>query len=563
MSLSQSVTTATQSTTTPTTSASTAVAPQPYGNQAALEDAGLTADYSQRYLDEQDDDIAYMALVGWGIIDFSGVLATCLADPKRAPAQRWLSHYTLEDVAREAPEMVDSVRDLLWPMDRRIAVGGEASVMLEAGGELRGEVATERTDHGFSVELEGELRAGLDVELPAELEALNASLAAIEPDTQQGTDVNVGIGVDVGAGVSAGWQVKAGWELDTDAMDGMLAGAPCSPSLDALVRSIDMLIESLTAPDTWAVDQVVGAQAEAGGSVGIGAEAGAEVGVAFGYGLDGDHYYSHATISGGVTAGFDWGLMQELLDDPRLVDAAAEFGGEVGVRLEIPRDTVTDPRTARFFLCWSTKAGEASSSTWLEAGALPSAAELLLELLTGGDRGGVLAAADVPDRAMVRSIERPIEDEAQRAALAELVDRPGDEYGAQVRTTMVAKGSLRVETGAIWSAMGNGATTFDTCGESGEDAVLDAERQIAAHFFGETYEWAGGGQLSMGLDRAVAGSEVAESRVEVATEIDSSLMLSGEVGHERQELDAGAASSITYTSVLPVPASELHLYVAA
>lgn len=557
----QSVTPAAPTTTPAITTAP--VVQQPYGNQAALDDAGLAASYSTEFLNQTDEYLAYITLLGWACIDFPMVLVTCLADPKRPSAQRWLSHYTLDDIASEAPELVDTVRELLWPVGRRIDVGGQATLKLEAGCELTGALANERTEAGFDVEMEGELLVGLDVELPAELKALNKALDIMKPLPQLGTDVAVGIGAGVGAGASAGWKVTAGWALSPAAMDGVLGGVPCLPSLDALVRSLDMLIEELSLPETWTVDQVIQGEAEARASIGAGAEAGVEAGLAFGYGLDGDHYYSHATIGAGVTVGFDWGLMQNLLEDPALRDRAAEFGGDIGVRLEIPKDTVTDPRTARFFFCWSTQAGEAKSSTWVEAGTLPSAIEMLWNLLTGDNGGGVLVWDEVPDRVMVRSVERPIEDEGQIAMLTDMVDSPAEASGPDVRTTLTAKGSLRVGKAAIQAAMG-GALTFDTVGESDEDAVLDAERQIAARFFGERYEWAGAWQFGK-LEDGLAACEVSQSRVEVTTEVTSTISYEDtlEVDHQEQKVGLSAEKSIAYTSVLEVPAEQLRNFLAA
>lgn len=550
---------------TPTTAQETTLAPvvqQPYGNQAALDDAGLAASYSTEFLTQTDEYLAYMSLLGWACLDFPMVLATCLADPKRPSAQRWLSDYTLDDIAREAPGMVDTVRELLWPVGRRIDGGGQATLQLEVGCELTGALANERTEAGFDVEMEGELLVGLDAELPAELENLDELMEAFKAPVQVGSGVAVRVGAEVGSGAAAGWKVTAGWALSPAAMDGVLGGVPCLPSLDALVRSLDMLIEELPLPETWTVDQVIQGEAEASASLVSGAEVGAEAGIAFGYGLDGDHYYSHATIRAGVTLGFDGGLMQLLLEDPALRDRATEFGGDIGVRLEIPKDTVTDPRTGRFFFCWSTQAGEAKSSTWVEAGTLPSAIEMLWSLVSGAN-GGLLVADEVPDRVMVRSVERPIEDEAQRTALAGLIDVPGEEVGPDVTTTMIAKGSLRVGTDAIWAAIG-GDLTFDTCGESDEDAVLDAERQIAARFFGERYEWAGAWQFGK-LDEGLAACDVSESRVEVTTEITRSISYEEELemDHQEQKVGASAEKSIAYTSVLEVPADQLRSFLAA
>jgi hypothetical protein len=243
-----------------------------------------------------------------------------------------------------------------------------------------------------------------------------------------------------------------------------------------------------------------------------------------------------------------------LLEDPAQKDLALEFGGDIGVRLEVPKDTVTDPRTARFFFCWSTQAGEAKSSTWVEVGPLPNAVEMLWSLFTGDKGGGVLVWDEVPDRVMVRSVERPIEDGGQIAMLTDMVDSPAEASGPDVRTTMTAKGSLRVGKAAIQAAMG-GALTFDTVGESDEDAVLDAERQIAACFFGETYEWVGGGQLGR-IEDGLAACEVSQSRVEVATEITSSIGVGAGVGLE-------AERTIAYTSVLEVPADQLRNFLTA
>lgn len=551
----------------PATATPTTVAQQPYGNQAALEDAGLVDYYSTMFLEAGDEDFAYIQLLGWAQVDFPTALATCLADPTRPSAQRWLAHYTIDDVAAEAPEMVDAVREIVWPVGRRIKASMEGGMTIEGvGGDVAGEVETERAAEGLSVELEGELAVGLHAELPEELEKeLKPWLKEMPSGPAAGSDVTVGLGLAGGAGASAGWKVQFGWELPTETMDGVLGGVPCLPALDALLRSIDMLLEHMSLPDTFQVDQVIGADASASAGVGVGGvEVGAEAGLAFGYGRDEKSYYSHASISGGVSSGFDWGLMQVLLSDPGLVDLAAEFTGELQARCEIPKETFPDVSGAKFFFCWSTTSGEASSSTWIEVGALDRAIEFLARLFGGGG-GGVIGVDALPDRTLVRSEQRPIEDEAQVEALSAFIDRPGDQYGPEVRTSMLALGSLRVDTEAVRFALG--ADEFDTAGESTEDALLDAERQIAARFLGETYEWPGSRQLDGGLDLAVEMCEVAESRVEVTTEITREVGGEGEGesegGDEGAEVGVELGSSIAYTSVLEVPPEQLREFMCA
>lgn len=567
MSQSTSVSQSTQAVTqapSPSTVTPTQVAQQPYGNQAAQEDAGLVDYYSTMYLETDDEDIAYVELLGWAQVDFPTALATCLADPTRPSAQRWLAHYTIDDVAAEAPEMVDSVREIVWPVGRRIEASMEGGMTIEGfGGDVSGDVQTERAERGFSVELEGELAFGADAKLPEGMKKeLDPWLKLMPSGPAAGSDVTVGFGLGGGAGARAGWKVNLGWELPTEVMDGVLGGVPCLPALDALLRSIDMLLEHMTGPDTVQVDQVIGAEASASAGLGAGAEAGAEAGLSFGYAVDDKTVSSHASISGGVSAGFDWGPMQVLLSDPALVDLAAEFTGELQARFEMPREKFPDVTCAKFFFCWSTTSGETSSSTWVEVGALDRAIEFLASLL-GGDGGGVISVDALPDRTLVRSEQRPIEDEAQVEALSALIDRPGDHYGPEVRTSMLALGSLRVNTAAVRFALGS--DEFDTAGESAEDALLDAERQIAGRFLGESYEWPGSRQLDGGLDLAVDMCEVAESRVEVTTEITREVEGEGEGEGEHHGTEFGVelGSSIAYTSVLEVPPEQLREFMCA
>lgn len=558
-STSQAVTQAppTQSVATPTQ-----VAQQPYGNQAALEDAGLVDDYSTMYLEEADEEWAYIQLLGWAQIDWATALATCLADPTRPSAQRWLAHYTLDDVAAEAPEMLDTAREIVWPVGRRIKASVEGGMTIAGlGGGVTGDVETERGADGFTVELAGEMSLQAGLSLPGMSSEVEEALNASRVGPRFGSDVSVGLGASAGAGVSGGYELRLGWELATDAMDGVLGGFPCLPALDALVRSIDMLLSDMPAPESVEATQKMAVEADASLGVGVGLEVGAEIEGSAGYGMDSDVYYSFARISAGVSAGFDWGLMQALLEDPALVDLASKYSGDVQARVEIPKDKFPDPHYAKFFFCWATTAGEASSSTWVEIGALPSAVDFLWSLLGGSSSGGVMEASKLPDRTLVRSAQRPVEDEAQVATLSELVDRPGDAYGRDVRTTIVAKGSVRVDRVAVWAALGGAAETFDTCGESAEDALLDAERQIAARFLGEAYEWPGARQLEGGLDLAVEMCEVAESRVEVTTEIEREASIEGE--HHHEELGVELASSIAYTSVLEVPPEQLQEFMCA
>ncbi len=546
----QSQTAALTPQTTPSTSAPSPVVTQPQGNQAALEDAGLA-----RTTDAHDSALDYTLLLGRGLVDFENTLVDCLADPTRADHERWLQGVTLAQVAEEAPAMLDIARDMIWPVGRKVEVAGVGKCIVEIGGELEGSMTAERSAEGLAVGITGEVNATGGLSIP-EMEWMQDFM----PTLPASFGMDAVLDLEFGAELSGGFRATAGWQLPDDALDDPDYDLSLAPGLEVLVPAMETLVTSLAAPTTWTVDHAVEGSGEAGIAAGMGASAEGAAGGGAGYGSDGTNLYSHATIEGGVATGLDFGLLQ-LLAGPGLEDAAAKFGGRVGIRAEIPIATETDPSTARFFFSWGTATEGGSDNSWVEAGALADASALLWSILGDGGDAGQLRLEDLPDRVLVRAVEHEVQSPEVKAALlsqAETEDVNDDVFiGVDVQTDAIAKGTIRVGRPAIWTALG-ASETLDAAGESAEDAVLDAERQISAYFLGERYEWAGAAQLEENLDAALLSCDISECRVEVTRESD----IGGEA-RLASGLEAELSVSSKVTTVLNLPPTDLRAYITA
>ena len=92
--------------------------------------------------------------------------------------------------------------------------------------------------------------------------------------------------------------------------------------------------------------------------------------------------------------------------------------------------------------------------------------------------------------------------------------------------------------------------------------MLDAERQIAAHFLGENYRWPGAAQLDHDLDAAVLLCDISNSRVEVSSSSTAAAGYNGAVGEHRQTstLAASAAETTIITAIVPVEPTDLHRF---
>ena len=531
-----------------TQTGATPVVQQPYGNQAMLEDLGLAA-----IAETSDPDLQYAQLRMAGAVDFPAVLGMCLSNRLHPAYARWLSRYTFDDIRSEVPSMVDSARDAIWPANQRLTAAGGMTVALGAGGDISGKVSTERDDDGVAVEMEGQALFTAGVDLPG--------LAALEASTSLGLDLNgvsLQIGAGLGAGGGVGFKARAGWRLPTEALDGTLGGLSCDAGLDSVVRSIDMLIEALTMPSSLELHEETNLDAKAAFGVGLGVSASAVTNQRAGFGYDENCTYSHASIGAGGAFGLDLGILK-LLGQPGVLKDAANYNGTVELRFELPNGSV-DSGDGRLFACWTTESREAASSTWVEVGGLTDGVSFLTALFTGKDRGGTIALGDLPDRALVRTLELPIKNEETRTAFITAAGMTEDAGPASV----IAKGGLRVETPAVWVALGS-SETLDTHGDSTEGALLDAERQIAAHFLGETYRWPGASQLDHDLDDAVAACVVSNSQVEVSTSHRLELGYNGAVREQPQTaaLAASAREVTTVTAIVAVDPTDLHRFLGA
>ena len=517
---------------------------QPYGNQAALQDAGIQAAPASPLSEEA----AYYALLAASWVDYAAVLEQCLDQPNTPAAHRWMQHQHLDDVAENAPALLDRAREVMWPMNRRVSAQFAGKYVNEFGGEVAGQASTERSDDGFRVELQGEAK------VDAGFDGLKANLPVYG-------DENLLFGAGADATLAGGYRVAATWDLPADAMDSQLLDVTIVTGLDALIKSVDMLIENLTMPDELKIESLQTAEAGAAVGAGIGASAGAETEQALGFGYDADCAYATGSISGGVAVGFDTHALAAL--GAAIGDGVADFKGSVSVRAELPNDWASNPTPPRYFFCWSTASetnngkteAANTSSTWVEVGLLQSAITLMRTLLRGDADAGEIAVADLPDRTLVRAVEHRIEDQTFVANAMgatgldhlELSPLPLVQEDCEVR----AIGEIRVTTAAVAAALG-GARSLNASGESAEDAVLDAERQIAAFFLGEHYEWDGAAQIERGLANALPACGVQGSRLEASRNL-----------HIGAQTGPGSMSAgTTITEIMDITPAELRNYMA-
>ena len=521
---------------------------QPYGNQAALQDAGLAPTATEPVSDE----CAYLAVLGASWVDYAATLNQCLDAPNVQAHRRWLEHQRLDDVRENAPELLGRARDAMWPMDRRIGSEFAGKFVTVVGGEVSGAASTERNAEGFRVELRGEaaVAAGFD--------GLGAGLPTFG-------DESLLLGASADATLSGGFRVEAAWNLPTDAMDANLGNFTLLTGIDELVKTIDMLIENLTTPDALKIEAIQDAEVGAAIGAGVGANAGAEIDLAASAGYDEDYQFVTASITGGAAFGLDIHVLAALGNVVR--DGLADFKGSMMIRAEFPKDFATNPEPPRFFFCWST-ASETSdgreergntSSTWVEVGLLQDAINFIKTLLfldkVLGTESGDIALADLPDRTLVRAVEHRIEDDtfvAQAMTAAGLnklaiTTLPLARVDSEVR----AKGEIRVTTAAVVQALA-GAPSLNAWGDNAESAVLDAERQIAAWFLGEHYQWAGSAQLEGHLANALPACTIADSCLEATRTM-----------HVGLQAGPGSGSvSTQITGIIDITPAELHSYMA-
>ena len=521
---------------------------QPYGNQAALQDAGLASKATETVSDE----CAYLAVLGASWVDYAATLNQCLDAPNVPANRRWLEHQRLHDVRENAPELLGRARDAIWPMDRRVGCGFAGKFIKKIGGKVSGAASTERNAEGFRVEMEGEAALG------ASFDGLGAGLPTFG-------DESLLLGVSADATLTGGFRVEAAWNLPNDAMDTSLGDFTPFTELNDLIKTIDMLIENLTTPDALKIEAIQDAEVGAALGAGVAANAGAGIEQAESAGYDEDCRFVTASITGGAAFGLDIHVLAALGNVVR--DGLADFKGSMMIRAEFPKDFATNPEPPRFFFCWST-ASETSdgreergntSSTWVEVGLLQDAINFIKTLFfldkVLGTADGDIALADLPDRTLVRAVEHRIEDDtfvAQAMTATglddlEIIRLPLSRVDSEVR----AKGEIRVTTAAVVQALA-GAPSLNAWGDNAESALLDAERQIAAWFLGEHYQWAGSAQLEGHLANALPACTIADSCLEATRTM-----------HVGLQAGPGSGSvSTQFTGIIDITPAELHSYMA-
>lgn len=519
--------------TAPAASASAVSPAQPYGNAAAQEDAGLAAT-------PLTDEAAYVAVLARSWIDYAAVLEAVLDDPRAPGHRRWLDEQTFDDVREQAPLLLDRAREAFWPPGRTVQTHLNASFVAAFGGTVTGAASIGRDD-GVHVELTGELTAAAGFGGLAGMGAVG--------------DEAVLLGASAGATVEAGARARAAWSLPDDALDGTLGGCGLGTGLDAVVKAIDTVIAALTTPDELEIEALDRASAGAALGAGVAASLGASAESSVGAGYDADCRFVTASIAGGVASGFDARALQAL--GATIGNAVAAFDGTIGVRAEQP----LDGGEPRYWFCWTTaterndgrRGGAGSDSTWVEVGGLTAAIPMLRDLLALGAASGPVDAAALPDRTLVRSVERPITDPARIADAARATGLAALDpafAGVQDDTTLTACGGLRITTDAVRAALGG--APLDPAGASVEDALLDVERQIAAWFLGDTYVWPGAAQVRA-PERGVAAAEVTDARLEATRSF-----------HTGAQGGAGSvAAGTTVTEAIALAPAEVRAYMAA
>ncbi len=550
MSLSSSQSSQPPSPDTSPAQAPTPAVTQPYGNQAMQEDLGLS-----NLMAQTPASLQTLALDGWAMGEsFSEALDYALNNLTQAPALDWLEGQTFDDVKGRAPELLPRCRDVIWQPGRTARLADQVGIMLEVGAEMTASASVEHGSDGFKVAGAGKLMLEAGVELPGfkEVEALAAATCPVHA----AGDVGI-VGVSADAKVGAGVEVKAGWDLPAEAMDLGFGGLSLNPAGQALVEAIDMIIHNLSMPNRLEIAGDIAADAGAAAGVSAGVGAGVSVEEQIKYGFNDTCYYSTASIGAGASVNLDFGLWKYLVG-PGLKDLGAKFQGTVALRGEIPKATFPDITTATIFACWTTETTEGSDSTWVEVGAIPDAMAFLEGLFTGDAGGGSLAPAALPDRTLVRSVETRVTDEDRAERAKERAGMPYEE------AEVVARGTLRVGTNAVCAALG-ATSTFDTFGAGTEDALLDAERQIAAYFLGEAYDWPGARQLASLAD-GLAASEVSEAALEVtpaSTDLGIDNSGGGEAPGSEESGSGSLAVGLRFTQVVELPPADLRQYLAA